>query len=185
MRNVVLGIVLLLVTLPCPAQEHAARPSTNSCSEAEFSAATRQVQTSRTTLLTLPIGNGMQTDVSPEGQHAISAMKESLGNFVNAYMRCAPLNADTERIKRELSESAHAFMLPAGPMTKEETPPDLGKYGFELWFDVQSAQGNRLVSITATFDIECGSDGDRIAEAQRHCGSGCPPSGTSRRFCRP
>ncbi len=100
----------------------------------------------------------MQTDVSPEGQHAISAMKESRGNFVNAYMRCAPVNPDIERIKRELLESAHAFRLPSGHVSKEEIPPDFGKYGFELWFDVQAAQENRLLSITAAFDIECGAD---------------------------
>jgi hypothetical protein len=73
-------------------------------------------------------------------------MKESLGNFVDAYMRCAPLNADTGRIKRELSESAHAFRLPSGTMTKEETPPDLGKYGFELWFDGAGADTGFWVS---------------------------------------
>jgi hypothetical protein len=55
------------------------------------------------------------------------------------------LNVSTERIQRELSESAHAFVLPSGSMREEDTPPDLGKYGFELWFDVQSAHQNRLV----------------------------------------
>lgn len=158
MRNAIIGIVLLLVATTGVAQEKAAGPSTNSCSEVDFSAAAGEVQSRRAALLALPIGGGIQTDVSPEGQHAISAMKESLGKFVNAYMRCAPLNADTERIKRELSESAHAFRLPSGPMSEEETPPDLGKYGYELWFDVQAAQENRLMSITATFDIECGAD---------------------------
>lgn len=158
MRSAISGIVLLMVALPSPAQDRTPRPFTTPCSESDLSTAAKQVQTSRAALLGLPIGDGMQTDVSPEGQHAISAMKESLGNLVNAYMRCAPLNADTNRIKHELSESVHAFRLPSGQMSKEEIPPDLGKYGFELWFDVQSAHGNRLVSITAAFDIECGSD---------------------------
>jgi hypothetical protein len=85
-------------------------------------------------------------------------MKESLGNFVNAYMHCASPDADTEHVKRELSESAHAFRLPNEQMSNEKLPPDFGKYGFELWFDVESAQENRLLSITAAFDIECGSD---------------------------
>jgi hypothetical protein len=159
-KNEAIGICLLLVMLATPsaAQYSASRSSGSSCSEAEFGAATRQAQASRAVLLALPIGDGRQTDVSPDGKHAISAMKESLGKFVNAYMRCAPLNPDTERIKRELSEKAHAFTLPSRPMSKEETPPDLGEYGFQLSFDVQSAQGNRLWSITADFDIECGSD---------------------------
>jgi len=85
-------------------------------------------------------------------------MKESLGELVDAYMRCVPANPDAGRIKRELSESVHAFRLPNRPMSREELPPDFGKYGFELWFDVQSAHKNRLVSITAAFDVECGSD---------------------------
>jgi len=147
-----------MVTAAIAAQQKASRPSQAPCSEADFSAVTKQVQASRAALLALPIGDGMQPDVSAEGQHAISAMKESLGDFVNAHMRCAPLNPDIESIKRELSESAHAFTMPTGQIRKEDIPPDFGKYGFQLWFDVQSAHENRLLSITAAFDIECGTD---------------------------
>jgi hypothetical protein len=154
-----IALILVMMSAPSAAQEKASRPSTSSCSEADFSAATKQVQTARAALLALPIGDGMETDVSPEGQHAISAMKDSLGKFVNAYMRCAPAKPDIERIKRELSESTHAFKLPTGVISNNDLPPDFGKYGFELWFDLQSAHDNRLLGITATFSIECGTDG--------------------------
>jgi hypothetical protein len=85
-----IGLLLVTVTASSAAQEKASTPSTPSCSEADFGTAAKLVQTSRAALLALPIGDGMQTEVSPKGQHAISAMKESLGNFVDAYMRCTP-----------------------------------------------------------------------------------------------
>lgn len=159
-KNEIMRIALILVMMSAPsaAQEKASRPSTTSCSEADFSAAAGKLQTARAALLALPIGDGTQTDVSPEGQKAISAMKEILGEFVNAYMRCAPMSPDTGRVERELSESAHAFKLPTGAISYNDLPPDFCKYGFELRFGVQSAHDNRLLSITATFSIECGTD---------------------------
>ncbi len=158
MKNIIIGIILVLAVATSAAQERPAPPTSVSCSQDAVTAATKQVEARRAALLALPIGDVMQTDVSPEAQHAITAMKESLGNFVNAYMRCSPPTPDPERIKRELSDAARAFKLPVGSMSEEEAPPDLGKYGFQLWFDVQAAQQNRLISIAATFDIECADD---------------------------
>jgi hypothetical protein len=157
-KNSIIGLALLLAAFPCPAQEKPSGQFATSCSESDFSAAAGKLQAARAALLALPVGDGLETGVSPEGQKAISAMKESLGEFVNAYLRCAPTSPDTGRVRRELSESAHAFRLPNGVTSNKDLPPDFGKYGFELWFGVQSAHDNRLLSITATFSIECGTD---------------------------
>jgi hypothetical protein len=85
-------------------------------------------------------------------------MKESLGVFVDADMRCPPRNTDIEQIGRDLAQAVKAYKLPDGVMRREDVPADFGKYGFQLWFDVRATQQPRLLSVTAAFDIECGSD---------------------------
>jgi hypothetical protein len=155
MRSAVIGTVLVLLAVVATAQ---VVPPPPSCSLGDISAAAAQVQAGRKALLALPIGDDRQTDVSPEAQQKISNIKENLGALADAYMLCAPPTADTQVIQRELSELVKAFKLPDGPMTKDEVPPDLGKYGFQLWFDVRLTQHPKLISVTAVFDIECGSD---------------------------
>jgi hypothetical protein len=85
-------------------------------------------------------------------------MKSSLGRFVAAYMNCVATPADPARIQGELSERVHAFQLPPGRLSNGRLPPDFGKYGSELWFEVKVAPEQRLIALKAGFSIACGSD---------------------------
>ncbi len=158
-KNAIIGVALLLAVAPTiVAQAKPAPSSLALCSQDDIDRAAKQVESNRAALLALPTGDGMETDVSPGGQKAILGFKESIGIFVNAYMKCAPLTPDTKRVQHDLSRRTHAFSLPHRQMSKEEIPSDYGKYGFQLGYDVRLAQSERLVGIIATFDIECGSD---------------------------
>jgi len=129
-----------------------------SCSEPQVAASARQVGSARNALLELPIGDGLETDVSPRAQEAIAAMKNHLAAFIDAYMTCATTEPDAAKVKADLSVLGHAYRMPEGFISNSQLPQDFGKYGFELWFDAKPVPRNRLFAITATFDIECGSD---------------------------
>lgn len=132
------------------------------CPDVEVRRTTTAVDAARQTLLQLSIGDGMDTNVSIEANSAIAQMKTSLNNLVSAYLRaCVPASAapDPEKIEKDLSALAHAFRMPTGANRNEDLPKDFGKYGFELWFEVRATKDTRrLVSVTATFAIECGTD---------------------------
>ncbi len=141
---------LLAVARPSPAQPSA-------CSEPETAAAAKQVAAARNALLELPTGDGAETDVSPRAQVAIAGMKDRLAAFVDAYMRCAPLEPDAAKVQAGLSALSHAYRMRKG-FNYSELPKRSGTYGFELWFEAKPFPENRLLAVTAAFDIECGSD---------------------------
>ena len=117
-----------------------------------------QVESVRKNLLKLPIGDGLETDVSLSAQQEIKSMKVVLGEFVDAEMHCVSAQTTPAQIERDLSAFVHAFHLPSGVLSNEQIPADFGKYGFELWFDVKTISEQRLVAISASFSIECGTD---------------------------
>ena len=136
--------LLSLALLAVPFAHHAAaRPS--ACSKPAIVRSAEQVKDARQDLLALLASDGFQTDVPPHERHAIAAMQARLGDFVTTYMRCAPLVPDPATIGAELAR-AHAL---------KETDDR----GVELAFDVKKPEGHlRLLAVTATFAIECGSD---------------------------
>lgn len=129
---------------------HAALGRVQSCSEREIARAADALDVARNVLLAFPIGDGTETKVSPEVQRAIAAMKARLGDFIAAYMRCAPIERDAAAIEADL------FRLgPAG----DEVPPYSGRYGAQLKFAVKQWRDHpRIIGIVPSFAIECGSD---------------------------
>jgi len=129
------------------------------CSRDEVARTAQQVQIERAQLLALPIGDGIQTEVSASAQKSIASMKADLDDFMVAYMHCAGANPQPNEIQKELSERAHAFALKKRSYAVGELPKDASNYGFQLQFDVRRATPDSpLIGIAATFQIECGSD---------------------------
>jgi hypothetical protein len=141
------SLCLALVAVPC-AEPAAARQA--ACSKTTTVHAAAQVIGARQSLLALPLDDGWQTDVSRDARHAIAAMKARLGDFVTAYLRCAPAAPDPEALERELSTLAHG---------KDALPKAANGYGAVLEFGVKRpADEPRLLTVTASFSIVCGSD---------------------------
>lgn len=129
------------------------------CSRPEIGRTAAQVDLARKALLSLPVGDGLQTDVSPEAQQRISSMKRRLGDFAGAYMRCLSADSDPKKIERDLSALTHAFNLGSRIYGPDELPKEAGNYGFQLRFDVKTrAAEPRVVGVAADFQIECGWD---------------------------
>jgi hypothetical protein len=138
-----------------------AQPSTSSsanCSQSDVARTAAVVDATRTRLLALPIGDGMQTDVSTAAQHAIAEMKDNLDRFIQAHLRCVGREPDAAAIKAHLSSEARAWEMSSGVHSLDELPADFGKYGFELSFDVRLFENPRLIGVTSEFSIECGRD---------------------------
>jgi hypothetical protein len=130
------------------------------CSEAEIAQAAALVDLARKALIALPMGDGkVETpQVSLNVQVAIETMKTRLGRYIDAYMRCAPIDRDAAAIQRELSERAHA-LLEDEFRDRDKLPKNFEHYGFELDFAVRRwADHPSLVGVVANFQIECGSD---------------------------
>jgi hypothetical protein len=117
-----------------------------------------QLDLIRKGLLQLPIGDGLQADVSPAAQQKIAAMKTAIGSFISAYVLCVPAQPDAGKINQDLSALGHAYEMPTGITPIEKIPPDFGKYGFELWFKTRVFENPPLLGIVAGFSIECGGD---------------------------
>jgi hypothetical protein len=138
-----------------------ARAQDATCQNDTFTRAAAEVQESRQRLLALPIGNGLDADVSADAQKSILQMKDRLNEFILSYMSCVPTSTspDPAKIEKDLSTLGHAFALPPGPIDEKDIPSDADNYGYQLSFEVRSTpDARRLVSITADFQIECGSD---------------------------
>lgn len=154
-RDIWLAFLIVAATSsPCWAQMVA-------CSKPAIQRAASDVADSRRALVDLPLGElGRNAGVVPPGgAEAISRMKDRLNRLIVAYMACLPVQseADPKRIQQELSGLAHAHKIRSG--VNKNLPKDFGKYGFELWFDTRvTRDARRLISITATFDIECADD---------------------------
>jgi len=127
-----------------------------SCSQAAVTSAAERVRLARKNLLSLPLEG---TNVPPVAQEAVASMKNAVSEFVRSYMRCSPAQFDTAAAEQNLSTLVGGYELPRGQViSNDHLPPDLGKYGFELYFGVRQLENPRLVSITADFSIECGGD---------------------------
>jgi hypothetical protein len=150
---IVVTVILLLASL-----SQAQAPSSVACSQTEVNRTAVQVDSVRKHLLELPIGDGLQTDVSSLAQQTIASMKSALGDFIAAYLHCVSSQPDPARIKSDLSALGHSFEMPSGPISKENIPPDFGKFGFELSFQTRLFENPRLLGVTASFSIECGGD---------------------------
>jgi hypothetical protein len=101
-----------------------------------------KLDAARAALMALPVGDGMQTDVSPKARAAITAMKARLGEFVAAALRCA--GGDPKAAARALARF-------------DRSGPDDNRYGGMLKFQVR-AHGSGRLSATASFGIACGAD---------------------------
>jgi hypothetical protein len=120
------------------------------CLKPDIERAAQQVQEVRHAMLALPVADNMTTDVPPEAQRLIAAMKARLGDLVDAYMRCAAAPADAKQIERDLVQLARG---------SDPDPTDDDRYGGRIDFDVRVTGGtSQLASIVGTFSIHCGSD---------------------------
>ncbi len=128
------------------------------CSQTAVDRTAAQLDLVRKGLLQLPIGDGLQTDVSPVARRRIAAMKTALADFIGAYVHCVPAQPDADKISNDLSALGHAYEMPPGVTSIEKIPPDFGKYGFELSFKTRVFKNPPLLGISAEFSIECGSD---------------------------
>ncbi|HEX2952189.1 MAG TPA: hypothetical protein VHV83_21860, partial [Armatimonadota bacterium] len=152
-------IAALVLVLAAATLAHADDTSSKSCSQSALAASAAKVDAARATLLRIPIGDGMETNVPPAAQQAIAAMKSALGDFITEYMRCVSGQPDATKIQKDISRFAHTLALPKGQVIpNDKLPADFGKYGFELSFDVRTVQNPTLIGITADFSIECGED---------------------------
>jgi hypothetical protein len=129
------------------------------CSLVAVDATAQKVQTARQHLLALPIGNGLESDVSAEAQEEIASMKASLEDFIASSMRCAGPNPNPAEIQKGLSTKTQAFALENRAYGVNELPEEANNYGFQLMFDVRRGPDHSgLIGITSTFQIECGMD---------------------------
>lgn len=120
------------------------------CSSADIGRASERVDTAQKNMAALP-AQDMVTDISPEAQRAIAALKAGLGDLVSAYMRCAPSEPDPKRIEQELLGLARGG-APVKPATEEVDPGD-------VQFEARTSPGKpALIGITADFPVQCGSD---------------------------
>ncbi len=129
------------------------------CSQSDIGAAAAQVAVARKTLLALPIGDGMQTDVSPAGQQAIAAMKRQLDEFVSAYARCASQSLDPEKAAADLARLVPPAPAAIGAFVNGRRVPEDAHYGYRVDFDVRRPTSQpTLLAIITKFQVECGED---------------------------
>jgi hypothetical protein len=129
------------------------------CSKTGVADSASRVDAARNVLLALPIGDGLQTDVSTDAQNAIASMKSRLNELFVAYMSCAPSEIQPGRIEQELSSTAHAFTLEGRSYGPNELPKEANNYGFQLQFRVKQLPANpQVIGISASFQIEYGMD---------------------------
>ena len=159
MKSIHLIAPLFFVMLASAAGAQSLAADLQTCSQSAVASTADQVQLARKNLLSLPIGDGLQTDVSPVAQEAIASMKNAVSEFIRSYMRCTPAQFDAAAVEQNLSTLVGGYELPRGQvMSNDHLAPDFGKYGFGLYFGVRQSENPRLVSITADFSIECGGD---------------------------
>lgn len=129
------------------------------CSQVAVTASAGQVDAARKALLALPIGDGLQTNVSTDAQNAIAKMKSRLNDLFIAYMACASPEIEPDQVERGLSSIAHAFTLESRSYGANELPKEANNYGFQLDFDAKRPSANpEIIGISASFQIECGWD---------------------------
>jgi hypothetical protein len=119
-----------------------------------------RLASARQVLLALPLGNESEsTQVTEAAKQAIAEMKQNLADFVDAYLQCSDSRISAVQVTRDLSSLGHAFeFLPNHVYSNEEFPKDGLNYGFQLGFKARREPHSNLVSVEATFQIQCGSD---------------------------
>lgn len=163
-------VVSLFLGFSALASQPFAFSQASGCSQTEIRRTTGDVEAARKALLALPVGSPPQTDLSPDAQEAVAAMKNRLAEFLDTYMQCVPLdNPDAKLIQGQLASLTNAYQIPPGTFTSvKDTPKDSFNYGYQLWFDVKTTDDSRhLVSIVASFQIECGEDAMLIVFAPK------------------
>lgn len=159
MKTVRLIFAALLFMLAHAATAQPLATDSKACPQSAVASAANQVLLARKNLLSLPVGDGLQTDVSPAAMEAVTSMKNAVSEFVRSYMRCASAQFDTAAAEKDLMTLAGGYHMPSGEViSNDHLPPDFGRYGFELFFGVRQSENPRLVGITADFSIECGGD---------------------------
>lgn len=120
------------------------------CSSADIDRAAERVGAARKSLAARsPQAQG--TDIAPEAQKAIGAIKAGLGELVGAYMRCAPAVPETARIERELT----SLVRGASPVQSAGA----GSGQEDVRFVARASPGKPVVvGVSAEFPIQCGSD---------------------------
>jgi hypothetical protein len=118
-------------------------PLAGACSLPAIQQATSDLLTTQKITLALPRVDG-DPQVSPAARRDILKLKDSIAHLANAYMDCQPPDANPQRIQEALST-----LIPA-------IRADDNRYGSALSFE--AAITDRLVSITATFGVNCGLD---------------------------
>ncbi len=94
-------------------------------------------------MLALPVGDGMDTDVSPRARTAIATLKARLADLVTREVTC---HADPKAIAARLSS-----LFPPAKNTAD------ARYASTVAFEM-SRHGPDKIGIVATFSIACGED---------------------------
>ena len=125
----------------------------------DIAAAAAHVTAVRKTLFALPVGDGMESDVSPAGQSAIAAMKLRLDDFVSAYLRCQPQSLNPSRAITDLAKFIPPALADPGVVVNGKRVPGDHNYGYQMDFEVRRPRSQPdLAAVTAKFQIECGED---------------------------
>lgn len=142
--------------------------ATAACDPSALGPAVIKVNEARAELRALPVEGEAPTDVTPAAQAAVAAMKARLDELLDAYMRCAARDLDPDRTVAALMKDL------ATPEPAADAPVH---YGDRLVLAAQRPDNQpRLLAVTATFAIPCGSDavlfvfepdGDRWREVLR------------------
>jgi hypothetical protein len=86
-------------------------------------------------------------------------MKKRLGALVVAYMRCTSLDSDARKIDQDLSALARSATAEGRKLRYAQDSQDPLNYGYQFAFHARASNDERrLISITAEFQIRCGSD---------------------------
>jgi hypothetical protein len=105
--------------------------------------AERDLKTARAALLTIPTGDGMQTDVSKAAWAKIARGRAAEAAFVLAVAACHP--GDVKALSAVLTKASI------------DGADDDGRYGSSLTFGVTTIRPG-LIAVAATINIECGGD---------------------------
>jgi hypothetical protein len=150
MKTFGIGIAAAALTLACGVAQ------ADICSSQGISRAAALVLDANRTLGALPVGDGMQTDVSVKGQTMIVAFKSRVGDYVSAVMRCQTGDVAPNAVEKALAGFAGAKLPSGSPVKRRERGDDL-RYGDALAFEVGMPQPG-MIAIVARFGIECGQD---------------------------
>ena len=129
------------------------------CSPQTIADAAARLAIARRALLALPIREAPMTDVSSEAQNAAVAMKRRLGELIEAYMRCAPMDGAVGSIKADLARLGHARPEEEASVAHGTPPDETLRDGYYLDFAVKKCGDRpRILGISPWFQFECGSD---------------------------